>query len=57
MRFSAAVQQGVPRESAPELVARMPLERAPAVPQQPAPRAAQEPPADLDQRVRLSGEW
>ena len=57
MRFSAAVQQGVPREPAPELVARMPLERAPAMPQQPAPRAAQEPPPDLDQRVRLSGEW
>lgn len=57
MRFSAAVHQSVPRQPAPQLAAKLPLGRESQMPPQPAPQAAQELPQDLDQRVRLSGEW
>jgi hypothetical protein len=57
MRFSAAIHQFVAREAAP-----LPLKNAQDAdrddrPEPPVPQAVQEPPPDLDQRVRLSGEW
>ena len=57
MRFSAAIQQLPPRVPAPERSANRQIERPQSVPQEPAARKPQEPPPDLDQRVRLSGEW
>lgn len=57
MRFSAAIRQIAARDLVPEQPAKVPAEPAPGTSQQPLPRAAQEPPPDLDQRVRLSGEW
>jgi hypothetical protein len=58
MRFSAAILQIAPREPARV----RPLTTAAAErPQnefkEPVFHAVQEPPPDLDQRVRLSGEW
>jgi hypothetical protein len=57
MRFAAVVVPPKPSQRAPaaellrRLVAREPLLRAPATP------ALKDLPADLDQRVRLVGEW
>jgi hypothetical protein len=58
MRFSAAILQIAPREPARvRPLTSSPAERPQAEPQEPAREAVQEPPPDLDQRVRLSGEW
>ena len=56
MRFAAMPmpKTSEPRSPAAEFVRRLLGEKA--VPQ-PAPAQAQQPPADLDQRVRLIGEW
>ncbi|HWI81949.1 hypothetical protein [Ramlibacter sp.] len=60
MRFSAAIQQiGLPHP-APEPVQPSnvtPLTSGAAPHPEPAVAAAGEGPLDLDQRVRLSGEW
>lgn len=58
MRFSAAIRPQPPLHtpSGAELIRR--LLASAALPRvQPAPVHADEPPADLDQRVRLIGEW
>ena len=59
MRFSAAILQIAPREPARvrPLLPTGPIERPQTAPQEADRDAVQEPPADLDQRVRLSGEW
>jgi hypothetical protein len=60
MRFAAVVVPPKPSQRAPaaellrRLVAGEPLLRAPSTQPQPAPKDL---PADLDQRVRLVGEW
>lgn len=57
MRFSAAIQPSAPRSPAP--VAALAQDRDPQ-PVRPVPEReplAPEVPPDLDQRVRLSGEW
>lgn len=57
MRFSAAIHQIAQRESEPA----PPLDASLPVFDGPVPMLAQQhlppPPPDLDQRVRLSGEW
>lgn len=57
MRFSAAIDPIAPCAPAPQPLPKLPIERQPPLPPQSAARTAHEPPADLDQRVRLSGEW
>jgi len=59
MRFSAAIQPQQPLRApaAAEFIRRLVAGvQQPAQPQ-PAPRRAEDLPADLDQRVRLIGEW
>lgn len=58
MRFSAAIQpQQPPRTlAAAEFIRRL-VANAPAPRIAPAPVSVEELPADLDQRVRLVGEW
>lgn len=57
MRFSTAIAPVVAREPAPLPSKKNPAESRDPPPEQPVRPAAQEPPPDLDQRVRLSGEW
>jgi hypothetical protein len=57
MRFSAAIHQIVARQSAPAQPLIAPVEARPALPAEDAPVRSQEPPPDLDQRVRMTGEW
>lgn len=62
MRFSAAILQIAPREPArvrslTVTTTTGPIERSPIEPKRPERDAMQDPPPDLDQRVRLSGEW
>lgn len=58
MRFSAAILQIAPREPAGvRPLTTEPAERRQTQPPEVAEQAAPEPPPDLDQRVRLSGEW
>jgi hypothetical protein len=57
MRFSAAIQPQQPLRTttASDFIRRIVSGQLPQ--QQPAPVRADELPADLDQRVRLVGEW
>jgi hypothetical protein len=58
MRFSAAIHQIVAAEAAPAVLSvTVRDEEADFLPPEPALPLVQEPPPDLDQRVRLSGEW
>jgi len=57
MRFSTAIHQIVVRQSAPAQPLTAPLEARPMLPEHDAPVRSQEPPTDLDQRVRMTGEW
>lgn len=59
MRFSAAIQplQPLRTPAAAELIRRLVSGEAPQQRPQPAPMRTDELPADLDQRVRLLGEW
>lgn len=58
MRFSAAIQTPQqPRTlAAAEFIRRL-VSHEPAPRTTPTPARVEEPPADLDQRVRLVGEW
>jgi hypothetical protein len=58
MRFSAAIQPSQPLRTpaAAELIRRL-VSGEPREATQPAPQRVDELPADLDQRVRLVGEW
>jgi hypothetical protein len=58
MRFSAAIQPKQPLRApaAAELIRRL-VSGEPQLRPQPAPVRTDELPADLDQRVRLVGEW
>jgi len=58
MRFSAAIHPQPPlRTPAVAEVIRRHLSSQPAANPQPAPPREEDPPVDLDQRVRLIGEW
>ena len=58
MRFSAAIQpQQPPRTPAAADFIRRLVANAPVPRTAPAPVCVEELPADLDQRVRLVGEW
>ena len=58
MRFSAALQQVARLAKAPVSLPAEPARATPqAKPQPAAPKPPEELPADLDQRVRLIGEW
>jgi hypothetical protein len=58
MRFSAAIQpQQQLRTPAVAQVIRRLISREPATNPEPAPPRAEDLPVDLDQRVRLIGEW
>ena len=58
MRFSAAIQPQQPlRTPAVAEVIRRLISREPAARAEPAPPRAEDLPVDLDQRVRLIGEW
>lgn len=57
MRFSAAIQPAAPRVQAPAARPVPQNEHASTPPMPPQPLAACEVPPDLDQRVRLTGEW
>lgn len=58
MRFSAAIQAPPPlrKPAAPDFIRKL-VASEPAPGAQPAPVRVDELPADLDQRVRLVGEW
>jgi hypothetical protein len=58
MRFSAAIQpvQPLRTSTAPDFIRRIVSGQLPAQ-QEPAPVRVDDLPADLDQRVRLVGEW
>ena len=58
MRFSAALQQLARLGTLPVQPPQRGAPPAPVLPQQPVPPLPQQDlPSDLDQRVRLSGEW
>ena len=59
MRFSAAIQPQQPLHlpAAAEFIRRLVSSAPVAQPQAAAPVRTEELPADLDQRVRLIGEW
>lgn len=57
MRFSAAIQPTAPRGPAPVARPLPPSEDAFAPPMPQPPLPAGEVPPDLDQRVRMTGEW
>lgn len=57
MRFSAAIQPAAPRRPAPVARPTPPSEDAFKLPPPQQPLPACEVPPDLDQRVRLTGEW
>lgn len=58
MRFSAAIQTQMPLRTpaAAELIRRL-VSGEPVPRPQPLPQRVEDLPADLDQRVRLVGEW
>lgn len=58
MRFSAAIQPHPPlrKPAAPDFIRKL-VASDPVPSAQPAPVRADELPIDLDQRVRLIGEW
>lgn len=57
MRFSAAIQPAAPRGPAPVARPVPPPDDAVTLPAPQPPLPAGEVPPDLDQRVRLTGEW
>lgn len=57
MRFSIAIDRIVAREPEPAPAADAPDEAAEASLSAPGSLVLPSPPLDLDQRVRLSGEW
>ncbi len=57
MRFSAAIQPSAPRAPAPAARPLPPSDEAFTLPAPVPPLPACETPPDLDQRVRLTGEW
>lgn len=57
MRFSAAIQPAALRVPAPVARAVPPHDDEPSLRTPPEPLALPELPPDLDQRVRLTGEW
>jgi len=57
MRFSTTIHQIIARQPAPAQPLTAPVEARPALPEHDAPAYSQEPPPDLDQRVRMTGEW
>ncbi|MHB1123931.1 MAG: hypothetical protein ACYC0T_14575 [Ramlibacter sp.] len=57
MRFSAAIQPTAPRGPAPVARPVPPPDDAYTLPAPQPPLPACEVPPDLDQRVRLTGEW
>ena len=57
MRFSAAIQAAAPRGPAPVVGAAPPGDDAATVLAPPEPMPTEDVPPDLDQRVRLTGEW
>ena len=57
MRFSAAVQNAAPRAPAPVASPVPPRDDAATLQLPTDPRPPYEVPPDLDQRVRLTGEW
>lgn len=57
MRFSAAIQPTAPRAPTPAAGPLPPGDDAFTLPPPQQPLPAREVPPDLDQRVRLTGEW
>lgn len=57
MRFSAAIQPAAPRVPVPAARPLPPADEAVTLPPPVPPLPAFEVPPDLDQRVRLTGEW
>jgi len=57
MRFSTAIHQIIAHQPVPARPLKVPVEALPLRPEHDAPIRSQEPPPDLDQRVRMTGEW